>query len=499
MWKLWIALWGLVSTVTAYGHEDMIADKTDNVEVVVALDGTPMAADEDIGNEIMYTEESRGVPLYVNNYGKADHGGPFDGHQNKRQQYEPSFGYRSGNSPHINRGHNPLYSFDNPLYSNVVEEGKRLRQHGGFKALAAPGSYRPEAHEGPYSKESQGDYGDEEVDTRDYAGAYQGDPYGDPHSAHQQYSKEQQGDSYSDHEDQSDQEEQFGEDYGDHQERFGGEPGQFGGGRRQESVHEDENGEEYVEVGYYGAGELEGGHAAYEELFQEGEQERAGHEEFGASFLAPGQDFGGSYDTSYDANQDFGAQSPDFDTPYESGSSAGQNFGAPFGGVSNNGGFQEDHLFDGDRRAGAEDHITFSEPGKPQLDGFGNEIHLNEGQPRDGFYEGFGSEDTSLSRGGGQGATGALFGSDDLFQPPSPPNPDYDDFDGREREDAFKDGGHGGHGGPGGPGGPPRGHPHHRQGPPRSHYPRGPQRPNSGFNFNIFGGRKNPPIIKFGF
>ena len=29
----------------------MIADKTDNVEVVVALDGTPMAADEDIGNE----------------------------------------------------------------------------------------------------------------------------------------------------------------------------------------------------------------------------------------------------------------------------------------------------------------------------------------------------------------------------------------------------------------------------------------------------------------
>ena len=30
---------------------------------------------------IMYTDESRGVPLYVNNYGKADHGGPFNGPQ----------------------------------------------------------------------------------------------------------------------------------------------------------------------------------------------------------------------------------------------------------------------------------------------------------------------------------------------------------------------------------------------------------------------------------
>ena len=29
----------------------MIADKTDNVEVVVALDGSPIDADEDIGNE----------------------------------------------------------------------------------------------------------------------------------------------------------------------------------------------------------------------------------------------------------------------------------------------------------------------------------------------------------------------------------------------------------------------------------------------------------------
>ena len=71
---------------------DMIADKTDNVEVVVALDGSPIDDDDDIGNEyikaldqasdlrslilrIMYSEESRGVPLYINNYGKADHGG----------------------------------------------------------------------------------------------------------------------------------------------------------------------------------------------------------------------------------------------------------------------------------------------------------------------------------------------------------------------------------------------------------------------------------------
>ena len=30
---------------------DMIADKTDNVEVVVALDGSPIDDDDDIGNE----------------------------------------------------------------------------------------------------------------------------------------------------------------------------------------------------------------------------------------------------------------------------------------------------------------------------------------------------------------------------------------------------------------------------------------------------------------
>ena len=30
---------------------DMIADKTDNVEVVVALDGTPIDDEDDIGNE----------------------------------------------------------------------------------------------------------------------------------------------------------------------------------------------------------------------------------------------------------------------------------------------------------------------------------------------------------------------------------------------------------------------------------------------------------------
>ena len=30
---------------------DMIADKTDNVEVVVALDGSPIDDEDDIGNE----------------------------------------------------------------------------------------------------------------------------------------------------------------------------------------------------------------------------------------------------------------------------------------------------------------------------------------------------------------------------------------------------------------------------------------------------------------
>jgi len=66
------------SIAAQYGDDgpvDMIADKTDNVEVVVALDGSPIDDEDDIGNEIMYGEESRGVPLYINNYGKADHGG----------------------------------------------------------------------------------------------------------------------------------------------------------------------------------------------------------------------------------------------------------------------------------------------------------------------------------------------------------------------------------------------------------------------------------------
>ena len=34
---------------------DMIADKTDNVEVVVALDGSPIDDDDDIGNEYKKT------------------------------------------------------------------------------------------------------------------------------------------------------------------------------------------------------------------------------------------------------------------------------------------------------------------------------------------------------------------------------------------------------------------------------------------------------------
>jgi len=49
------------------------ADKTDNVEVVVALDGSPIKNYEDIGNENMLTEETKLVPMYVNNYGKKDH------------------------------------------------------------------------------------------------------------------------------------------------------------------------------------------------------------------------------------------------------------------------------------------------------------------------------------------------------------------------------------------------------------------------------------------
>lgn len=78
------------------GGQDVAADKTDNVEVVRALDGSPIDNYEDIGNENMLTEETKAVPMYVNNYGKADHSGPGLLSQTlleDRLPYEPSFGW----------------------------------------------------------------------------------------------------------------------------------------------------------------------------------------------------------------------------------------------------------------------------------------------------------------------------------------------------------------------------------------------------------------------
>merc|ERR1719500_2058869 len=139
MMALWVSFYLAIGSVAAqYGDDgpvDMIADKTDNVEVVVALDGSPIDDEDDIGNEIMYGEESRGVPLYINNYGKADHGGgrPHQGLKQDRLPYEPSFGWVGRTNSRLVNGHSPLFD-------KRPEPGPyHSRNRGGVR----PSPYRP--------------------------------------------------------------------------------------------------------------------------------------------------------------------------------------------------------------------------------------------------------------------------------------------------------------------------------------------------------------------
>ena len=296
-------------------------------------------------------------------------------------------------------------------------------------------------------------------------------------------------DQYGDNE-----EDRYGQDtFADHEHDSlpGPEEFHYPTGRRNEPSEQSEADHDYVDVGFYGNQQQEGGHAAYQffEDNEEGEQ-RQGEEDY--SHSGPG------FEEGYNPSGHEFEERPTQVDSYGSGPSHDQGYES----------FQSDQLFDDSRRKGSEDLFLFSDPGSPAVDGFGNEVFYDTGDTSDnregdGFYEGFSSDDDQHSRGSNNGG-GSLFGSEDLFQPPKPADPDYDDIDGRQSADNFAEE----QAGFGQEQGPPR-----HQGPPRQggppglgpllFGPRGPHRGPPGgdnrFNRGIFSGGNRGPSIQFGF
>ena len=294
---------------------DMIADKTDNVEVVVALDGSPIDDDDDIGNEynkaigqpldlkslilrIMYSEESRGVPLYINNYGKADHGGGraqvrptcqyrkvqflcIQGPKDEpRLPYEPSFGWVGRTNPRLLNEHSPHF-----------EKGPEGPHEGPY------GGHRGGPHEGPHGRPYGGHHGGPgpqepgpgPYHSRNRNGVRPGPYRPPPHEEHNEenqhneiedsnYNEPRQHEYFDRHNDdnygnQEDEDHFDGDTFADHERNSlpGPEEFHYPTGRRNEPADLSDVEHDYVDVGFYGNVELEGGHAAYE--FFEGDEE----------------------------------------------------------------------------------------------------------------------------------------------------------------------------------------------------------------------------------
>jgi len=335
----------IVSVAAQYGDDgpvDMIADKTDNVEVVVALDGSPIDDEDDIGNEIMYGEESRGVPLYINNYGKADHGGGQPQGLKERLPYEPSFGWVGRTNSRLVNGHSPLFEKrpgPGPYHS---------RNHGGVR----PGPYRPPPPP-PDHEEHNRQNQHNQIEENNH-NEHRQDEYFDHNNDH-----------YGDHED-----ERYSQDtFADHERDTlpGPEEFHYPTGRRNEASEHSDVDHDYVDVGFYGNQELEGGHAAYE-FFEEDEE---GEQRQGEGGYSPSAPSGPGFEERPPQDEAFGG-GPSHHQGYES--------------------FQSDQLFDDGRRKGSEDLFLFSDPGSPPVDGFGNEVFYDTGDTNrggDGFYEGF--------------------------------------------------------------------------------------------------------------
>lgn len=378
----------------------------------------------------------------------------------ERLPYEPSFGWVGRTNSRLVNGHSPLFEKrpgPGPYHS---------RNHGGVR----PGPYRPPPPP-PDHEEHNRQNQHNQIEENNH-NEHRQDEYFDHNNDH-----------YGDHED-----ERYSQDtFADHERDTlpGPEEFHYPTGRRNEPPEHSDVDHDYVDVGFYGNQELEGGHAAYE-FFEEDEE---GEQRQGEGGYSPSAPSGPGFEERPPQDDAFGG-GPSHHQGYES--------------------FQSDQLFDDGRRKGSDDLFLFSDPGSPPVDGFGNEVYYDTGDTSNnreggGFFEGFSSNDQH-SRGGNGG--GSLFGAEDLFQPPKPENPDYDDIDGRQSAENFaqEEAGFGqeqGH--------PRQGSPRH--GPPRQgglpglgpllFGPRGPHRgpPGGGDRFNggIFGGGKRGPSIRFGF
>ena len=380
---------------------------------------------------------------------EGPHEGPYGGHRGGPHE-GPQGGLYGGH----HGGPGPQEPGPGPYHS---------RNRNGVR----PGPYRPPPHE-EHNEENQHN----EIEDSNYNEPRQHE-YFDRHN----------DDNYGNQED----EDHFDEDtFADHEGNSlpGPEEFHYPTGRRNEPADLSDVEHDYVDVGFYGNVELEGGHAAYEffEGDEEGEQ-RQGEADF-APPSGPGYDQGPPQEESFQAGP---PHQPQFET------------------------FQSDQLFDDSQRKGSDDLFLFSEPGSPPVDGFGNEVYydtVDAGDSRQGggFFEGFEGSDQN-SRGSSD--SGSLFGAEDLFQPPKPADPDYDDIDGRQSAENFAEEqagfGQEQHHGPQRQGGPPglgRGPPGLG---PLLFGPRGPHRggpPGGGdrFNRDIFsGGQRGPPSIRFGF
>jgi len=120
----------LSSSVHTIGDNQPIADKTDDVRSILSPDGSP--EDHDVGNKLMYIEETRPVPVYISKNSAA---GPIaqrfqvnplaeEAQIDKKLPHDPSYGWagKFEYPPTMQRG--DFAGFDDDIFQNSgFEEG----------------------------------------------------------------------------------------------------------------------------------------------------------------------------------------------------------------------------------------------------------------------------------------------------------------------------------------------------------------------------------------
>jgi len=140
---------------------DEIANKADNAKVVIALDGTSLDEDMDVGNILMFTDESRPapVPVYVSRHSKPG-----------KEEYRAGVGSRTANGVGLtNTAQNEYDSGDfndyKDAYGNIngeyqAEGGHAEYEHPTFGIHGGGGSYPEYGNH----RERDGEYGLNEQD-----------------------------------------------------------------------------------------------------------------------------------------------------------------------------------------------------------------------------------------------------------------------------------------------------------------------------------------------